>query len=478
MARLLSLLGFFLGSYAALAQQPGPLALHGQLTLAPSGDSLRLSYPNGSSFHTAAVALSPTGKFVFQLPALRQPTYAHLSYAGQSATLYLTPGDQLALTLDFAHFQQTMRYTGRGAAANNYLARALYTFEEGSPGSTPRPQNQLTSTTTPQQARQYANTFRQAQHAFLTTYAASHPLPAAFQRDASEHIDLQWALYLLAYPTDYQQLAHHAPVLPATYYDFLPQLPPHALDLPGRGGRHRSTADNTLVMRCLLFYTQRLLPSGQLSADPAEGVQLYATATTELPPAARDWALFTLLAGQVKTNLPGVVAAYPPFRAHSADSALTRRLGQMISQQQQVVPGQAPTFTLADHSGKTVSLTDFKGKVIYLDFWGTWCAPCLAEMPASNALRQHFAGRDVVFVYVAVGSPEARWQQVIADAHLTGPSSVHVRSSDQVVPDAFGVTRYPTYLLIGRDGRVRQSAAPRPSAGAETVAVLERALKE
>lgn len=478
MTRSLAVLGFFLSSYAALAQRPpGSIELHGQLAHAPSGDSLRLFSAGSTSFYTA-VALGPAGTFSCRLPALQQPTYALLSYAGQSVMLYLTPGEELALTLDFSHFQQTVRYAGRGAAANSYLARARYAFEDGPPGSVPRPLDQLTATTTPQQARQYADAFRRAQRGFLMTYVAAHPLPAAFQRDAAEHIDLLWALYLLAYPSEYQQLAHRAAALPTTYYDFLLRLSPHALDPPGRGGRTRNTADNTLVMRCLLFYAQRLLPQGQLSTDPAEGVRLCATVAAELPPAARDQVLFTVLFGQVKTNLPGVVAAYPAVRAHSTDSAQTRLLGQLIRSQQQTAPGQAPGFTLADHTGKAVSLADFKGKVVYLDFWGTWCAPCLAEMPASNALREQFAGRDVVFVYVAVNSPEARWQRVIAEDHLISPNSVQVRSPDSQVPNAFGITHYPTYLIIGRDGQVLQAAAPRPSAGVETVAVLERALKK
>lgn len=59
-----------------------------------------------------------------------------------------------------------------------------------------------------------------------------------------------------------------------------------------------------------------------------------------------------------------------------------------------------------------------------------------------------------------------------------GSSSVHLRDPQATVPSAYNVQGYPSYLLIGRDGRIRLSDAPRPSAGAETVAALEQALKE
>jgi thiol-disulfide isomerase/thioredoxin len=125
-----------------------------------------------------------------------------------------------------------------------------------------------------------------------------------------------------------------------------------------------------------------------------------------------------------------------------------------------------------------VSLRDFQGKVVYLDFWGTWCAPCRQELPALRALGRRFAGRDVVFISVAVNDAEDNWQRVLAAEQLTGPGQVQLRSPDSAMPSAYQVVAYPTYLLIGRDGRFRLVPAPRPAAGAETVAAIEEALKE
>lgn len=82
------------------------------------------------------------------------------------------------LTLDFPRFDESLRFTGRGANANNYLAQAFWRFDTG---QQPRPQDQLTATTTPGQARPAADAFRAHQLAFLATYGQQHPLPAAFQ---------------------------------------------------------------------------------------------------------------------------------------------------------------------------------------------------------------------------------------------------------------------------------------------------------
>jgi hypothetical protein len=378
---------------------PTPLAtptlLKGNIRFVPSlGDSVRVTYRNEKESRTAVAAVGLNGDFQLVLPDVAIPVFARMGYGRQYTTLYLTPGDELTVALDFPRFEQTLRYAGRGAAANNYLARAFYAFESTASDHPARPQEPVTAATTAAQMRRAADAFRQARHAFLATYAAGHPLTADFRRDAAAHIDLQWALSLLEYPPRYEQLAQRAPELPATYYDFLPQLPPHTLD-PPLAIRDRGAMDNTLVFMCLRAYAHRLLPAGTLGTNPQEAERLYQTATAELRPVeARDEAMFMLILGQIATNLPGALAAYPAFRTHNRDSVRGRDLRRALAQQQIVSAGrEAPEVTLPDHVGKTVSLREFKGKVLYLDFWGTWCAPCLAEMPASTRLKQRFAGR-------------------------------------------------------------------------------------
>lgn len=397
---LICALLFQLFHFSAQALPPAPVVLRGHLDHAPAGDTVLLSYHKDHGFGMAKAALSLAGDFSLVVNDVPAPLMVYFICADQHTNVYLTPGDELTLTLtlDFPHFDETLRYRGRGADANNYLAQALYKFEYGpATADAPRPQDELTFATTPELMRRRADAFRQLRQAFLTAYAQAHPLPAAFRRDAAAHIDLQWALSLLMYPILHQQLAHQPTVLPATYYDFLPQLPPHTLD-PFLTVRDRGTDDNTLVARCLQAYGTRLLPKGDLSTDPTQAERLYVQATAELRPVeARDLAMFMLIAGQVKTNLPGAEAAYPAFRAHNRDSSRIRDLRRMIGQQRLLGAGRAaPAFTLTDNTGKAVSIADFKGKVVYLDFWATWCGPCMAEMPASNALKQQFAGRDIV----------------------------------------------------------------------------------
>lgn len=99
----------------------------------------------------------------------------------------------------------------------------------------------------------------------------------------------------------------------------------------------------------------------------------------------------------------------------------------------------------------------YKGKVISVDFWGTWCAPCRAELPAMKEMAGKYADKDAIFIFFAARSPENSWLNVIREAGLTAPNIVHFNLPDEqmgLLVDKFGVSGYPTHILVGRDGKI------------------------
>lgn len=105
----------------------------------------------------------------------------------------------------------------------------------------------------------------------------------------------------------------------------------------------------------------------------------------------------------------------------------------------------------------------YRGKVVAIDFWGTWCVPCREEMPAVKVLAARYDGRDVVFVFFAYMSPEESWLNVIRELGMTAPNIVHFNLPDkqmQLLVDKFGVTSYPTHILVDREGNVLPEDVP------------------
>lgn len=111
----------------------------------------------------------------------------------------------------------------------------------------------------------------------------------------------------------------------------------------------------------------------------------------------------------------------------------------------------APEFRLADLSGRTASLADYKGKVVLVDFWATWCSSCEAELPDLKKVHALFPDTD--FVLLAVSVDEAG-PDVVARYASEKAMPYRVLFADQATPKAYRVFGLPTKFLIARDGTI------------------------
>jgi peroxiredoxin len=138
-------------------------------------------------------------------------------------------------------------------------------------------------------------------------------------------------------------------------------------------------------------------------------------------------------------------------------------------------PSVAPDFAVPDMAGQAVRLSAFRGQVVLLNVWTTWCPPCREEMPSMERLYQRL--RDRGFALLAVSEDEggaAVVEPFVRQLGLTFPVLV---DPEQRVGSLFGVWGYPESFLIDRDGRiVERIIGPRDWATAGQVAAVERLL--
>lgn len=112
----------------------------------------------------------------------------------------------------------------------------------------------------------------------------------------------------------------------------------------------------------------------------------------------------------------------------------------------------APEFSAPGLSGGTVSLSSYRGKVVYLDFWASWCAPCAQALPALDRLRQEFKPGDFQVIAVNVDRKPSAAKAFLRKRPVGYPSALDPEGS---LPERFGVESMPTSFLIDRDGVVR-----------------------
>jgi len=106
-------------------------------------------------------------------------------------------------------------------------------------------------------------------------------------------------------------------------------------------------------------------------------------------------------------------------------------------------------FTLSDLSGKKVSLSNYRGKLVFLNFWATWCPPCRQEMPSMERLYQKLKAKGLVILAVDLQEDAKSVQKFIDEHKLT---FTVLLDSDGKVGTIYGARSIPTTYIIGRDG--------------------------
>ncbi len=112
----------------------------------------------------------------------------------------------------------------------------------------------------------------------------------------------------------------------------------------------------------------------------------------------------------------------------------------------------APDFTVHD-SDRTVTLSQFKGQVVVLNFWATWCPPCIEEMPSLVRMQQLMQSKGVTVVAVSVDVDESNYRRFLKDH---GVNLLTVRDPDQKSNSLYGTFKFPETYIIDRKGVMRR----------------------
>ena len=389
--------------------------------------------------------------------------------------LFVEPGDQLHLDADLLDQPQSLRFSGRGEANNQFLAALRSRF----PDYLDIDYEDLAVDA----FRKIIDQRRLELERFLDEGCNQYQLTPAFVDYYRAEIAYEWANFVVSYPTDYMFAnGSRNEALPADYHEALNQV--ELVDEAAIGTTHYRTflernfwrieqEAEIRAFREQLSEEQRrafiqphtiaYLPDFivQLDEEQRRGdlIQSHNISYHLAKRLLHGKALYFFLAGEIIEDFQDGrfdqgEQRLAEFLQDNPYPAYTEAIEEVVRETAQLKPGQpAPDFTLDDLQGRSISLSDFKGQAVFLDFWASWCGPCIGAVPHLEELKQRARDQKVVFLNISL-DPADEWHQAVEEHGLTG---VHVHAPGgwlAAVAQLYQVRGIPSYFLVGPDGRM------------------------
>jgi len=118
-------------------------------------------------------------------------------------------------------------------------------------------------------------------------------------------------------------------------------------------------------------------------------------------------------------------------------------------------------FSYPNISGEIISLSSFRGRLVYIDVWATWCGPCIAEIPSLERLQKDYENKDIVFLSVSVDTDKEAWEKMLTEDQLGGVQ-LWADGWSQITK-SYAIFGIPRFMLVDKSGELIAVDAPRPS---------------
>jgi thiol-disulfide isomerase/thioredoxin len=241
----------------------------------------------------------------------------------------------------------------------------------------------------------------------------------------------------------------------------------------------KAAGDNRVY--AALAHTVRGTLLAQMSAKPSDKKLREAEeefrAALALDPAQVDTRFnlgFVLLRQEREAD--GIAELNAFMAASGADSRLILKAREFIADPVRSREPLSPDFSITTLDGSAISNTSLRGKVVLLDFWGTWCPPCRESVPILADLRKKFADRPFQIVSISSDHDEEAWKSFVAKQRMDWSEYLDVSGN---VLDAFDVHEFPTFIVVDRDGIIRQrQAGLDPYTSSELYGAINKWLKK
>ena len=420
--------------------------LHGKISN-PDGGKLVIG---NSEKRITEIALNDDGTFTDTLKNITAGYYS-FKYANESSKLFLKPGDNLTLTLNPKEFDESIIYEGIGSIENNYLAKKFLNEEAlGDLNS-----YKYLGTLEENIYVQKMDSIKKLEEAFLLKQT---DLDSSFKTLEEAAITYGHANNLYRFES-YKRFVSQNPdfEVSSNYPDFAAGLNIEDEKL-WDVDNYKAFWNN--------YYGEQ---ASELSKSDSIGQDLaflqVVSNQVKSPEIKNDLLYGTAKYGITYTN--ELQKYYDLFNANTTNEDHKKEITEKYNVLIKLAKGEpSPTFeNYENFAGGSTSLSDLKGKYVYVDVWATWCGPCKREIPSLKEIEKKYHDKNIAFISMSIDRKVDydKWRKMVEEENLTGIQLFAPDDWNSDFVKNYSILGIPRFILIDPTGNIVNSNAPRPS---------------
>ncbi len=381
--------------------------------------------------------------YTIPFPGIGDSTLSSSGFEFRLVFLYLRPGDKSKMTVDCSDIKSTLMFTGSGAnnnmfvnkeewVLNSYREKVLRNFHE------PVYYN-------PDDFTRAANQRLAYKLHFLDSITKIYKISPVLKEIHYWKFYGEWATARINYPKTHEMYTSEKANLPQGYFDFVKDV---------------KTAEKGSDKGLAYFYFLNGLMNKKF--------ELYGDTTTSFESFAKKTmsgrALYEYMAFRLGSKYSQEAMAM--FEKKSPYPDLAALVEARFRNMKEMLPGSpAPEIKLMSSDGNPFSFASFKGRYIYIDFWATWCGPCIKEIPSLIELEKEYHGKDIVFVSISFDKDAdvPKWKNFITKNTMGNVQLWATDESNKKLTKSWNISSIPRFVILDRDGKVVDANAPYPS---------------
>lgn len=396
--------------------------------------------------------ITEDGGFAFELD-IYEPILVTIVYSRNKTFLYLEPNDTLFINCDAQNFPFSVAFSGP-AADNNQMVQSYFQqypremnpfkmvqYRQGNFwfANNPQMEEWMNQWAPPTFVQQMDNRRKEAEQFLLNKRRRFSGLSENCWMFLEAELEYDYAYHRLLYGHVYKNKYQ----IGDSYFDFLSQTPT----------QHRQTG-NYWYRQFLLAYVSHLATKEGGAANQSYSRQ-YDLAQEHFHDRALSFLQSEyIVRGFLSKKAEEVLPKYESFSRTNPYIQYEEKVINAYRKAMKYAEGAlAPDIILTDRNGQSKSLSSFRGQVVYLNFWASWCKPCLRKMELMKPMQAELEEQGVVFFNVSLDRSTEAWTDVLDERELQG---VHVLAetdqSNQLMRN-YNVQVLPQYYILNKSGQ-------------------------